>query len=100
MGSLNRYSDPINVLLCPPSADQLRIETEAAGKLPPFFQGEEENNYFSKRAPLFFRVFWIAMISVEPKFKGSVLRIMEERALWRLDRGSTESQEYIGQKIF
>ena len=40
------------------------------------------------------------MISVEPKFKGSVLRIMEERALWRLDRGSTESQEYVGQKNF
>lgn len=32
--------------------------------------------------------------------KGSVLRIMEEGALWRLDRGSTESQEYVGQKNF
>ena len=34
---------------------------------------KEENNYFSKRAPLFFRIFWIAVMSAEPKFKGSTL---------------------------
>ena len=41
-----------------------------------------------------------ASILVKRYERGSVLRIMEERALWRLDRVSTENQEYIGQKIF